>query len=262
MSQGERHRPLHELLSREMVDIYVGSENTHWVLHEKLLCHRSRFFRAIFYKRNGRKDHTYGLPDEDDTAFKLFVGWLYSENIPTPREESDLTPLLDVYLMAEKWEIKSLLGEVVNAVRQFYQDSNTWPSLRRVQYIYANTASVDAPMRQLFVSCVARMLVLGSSAEVPPHWETALRKNGQLAVDIILAVKQWHLEPQAVPDARDKNMMAVVEDPLDSQKYDVDEEEEYEQLDWGNDLAPPKQQGSSHHSSKMSSDSHMEKEVK
>ncbi|EMC96526.1 hypothetical protein BAUCODRAFT_479183 [Baudoinia panamericana UAMH 10762] len=193
-----------------MVDIYVGQENTHWVLHEKLLCYRSRFFRNIFYNKEGSKNHVYGLPDDDDEPFRLFVGWLYSDAIPHPKEEKDLSPLFDLYLMAEKWEIKKLILDVLDAVRRWYHDTNTWPGLRRVQYIYSNT-ELESPMRQLLVQCVARMLVVGDKG-IPSHWENALRKNGQLAVDIIMTVQKWHVDPEGVPDARDEPVEPIVEE--------------------------------------------------
>lgn len=193
-----------------MVDIYVGPENTHWVLHEKLLCYRSRFFRNIFFSKSGdRKNRFFGLPDEDDEPFRLFVGWLYSERVPPPKEEEDLSPLLDMYLMAEKWEIKRLIVEVLDSVRQYYHETDTWPSLRRVQYIYSNTEN-ESPMRQLLVSCVARMLALGQG--VPQHWQNALTKNGQLAVDIILNVQKWHLDKEKVPDAREQSVVGFADD--------------------------------------------------
>ncbi|GIZ37071.1 hypothetical protein CKM354_000053400 [Cercospora kikuchii] len=235
-SSEPRERPLHELLSRDMVDIYVGSENTHWVLHEKLFCYRSRFFRNIFHNKNGRKNSVYGLPDEEDEPFKLFVGWLYSERVPAPREEKDLSPLLDVYLMAEKWEIKRLLHEVMDAVRTFYNDTDSWPSLRRVQYIYSNTED-ESPMRKLLVSCVARMLVTGEG--VPQHWENALQKNGQLAVDIIRCVQKWHVDPEKLPDARrqsvDEHVVAAQENGYKEEKDDDDDNK----LDWGDGLSVP-----------------------
>lgn len=217
------------LLSRDMVDIYVGSENTHWVLHEKLLCYRSRFFRNIFYhqRKGANKSTVYGLPDEDDAPFKLFVGWLYSERVPAPKEEKDLAQLLDLYLMAEKWEIKKLVLEVLDAVRNWYHSTDTMPSLRRVQYIYSNTEG-ESPMRSLLVSLVARMLLLDE--RMPEHWEKALRHNGQLAVDVIMCVQRWKFEPEKIPDARAESVVPIVEGL--EEKVGVKEEDEDNQLDW------------------------------
>ncbi|PSK45231.1 hypothetical protein B9Z65_2371 [Elsinoe australis] len=204
----QRERPLNELLSRDMVDIYVGSENTHWILHEKLLCARSKFFRDIFYKKTQHRNTAFGLPDEDDEPFRLFVGWLYSNAVPAPNEENDLGHLFDLYLMGEKWAIKELMVAVLETVRKFYNDTQTYPGLRRVQYVYGNTSD-DSPMRQLLVGAVARDLVLREG--LPAHWDKALRKNGQLAVDIILAVQKWKIEPDNVPDPRAGNADPSIE---------------------------------------------------
>lgn len=220
----------------QQVDLYVGNENTHWVLHEKLLCHRSRFFRNIFWNKNGRKNSTFGLPDEEDEPFKLFVAWLYSERVPIPKEEKDLSPLLDVYLMAEKWEIKKLLREVLDTVREYYHETDTWPNLRRVQYIYANTEA-ESPMRKLLVSCVARMLI--TTDNVPGHWENALQKNGQLAVDIIRAVQQWHLNPENLPDARNEAVDEHVQHAQENGYKEGKDDDDDNKLDWGEGLSVP-----------------------
>jgi len=218
----QRERPLHELLSRDMVDIYVGPENTHWILHEKLLCYRSRFFRNIFYNEQSRTK-TYGLPDDEDEPFKLFVGWLYSTSVPVPREEKDLGSLFDLYLMAERWEIRGLVVDVLETVRRFYHENETYPGLRRVQYVYANT-DTESPMRQLLVSAVARFLVLGEG--IPQHWDKALRKNGQLAVDIILAVQKWGIERERVPDVREESVIPILEDSEQSRGHRMEEPKE------------------------------------
>lgn len=141
--------------------------------------------------------------------------------------------------MAEKWEIKKLLHEVLDAVRIYYASTDSWPSLRRVQYIYANTED-ESPMRKLLVSCVARMLVTGSDEGViPQHWENALQKNGQLAVDIIRCVQRWHIDAQKVPDARkedvDDHMEVAMENGYKENKDDDDDNK----LDWGDGLSAP-----------------------
>jgi hypothetical protein len=216
-----------------MVDIYVGSENTRWTLHEKLLCYRSRFFSEVFeQKRKGASKNTMvGLPDEDNQSFKLFVGWLYSERVAPPKQEPELVPLFDLYLMSEKWEIEKLQSEVLEAVRQWYHASDTLPSLRRVQYIYANTRETS-PMRHLLLPLVARMLLLNEGA-MPSHWKNALSNNGELAVDIIECIHNWKFQPEKVPDARIEAMASRTDDvPAQvAVKREDDDDDEYK-LDW------------------------------
>jgi hypothetical protein len=201
-----------------MVDIYVGPENTHWILHEKLLCHYSPFFRRIFYAKNSNTT-SFGLPEEEDAPFKTFVGWLYSSSLPVPREEADLGLLFDLYLMAEKFQIPNLVADVLQVVREWYKYSDTYPGLRRVQYVYANTEE-GSPMRHMLVHAVARFMVIEKG--IPAYWDKALRKNGQLAVDIIRAIQDWRLDDEVVPDARDE--------PEDAEEL-VDVEAEVEKLD-------------------------------
>lgn len=212
-----------------MVDIYVGPENTHWTLHEKLLCHHSPFFRKIFYSKTSShsKTQSFGLPEEEDVPFKTFVGWLYSSSLPVPREESDLGVCFDLYLMAEKFEIPSLIADILQVVREWYKYSDTYPGLRRVQYIYANTEE-GSPMRHMLVHSVARLMVLEKG--IPAHWDKALRKNGQLAVDIIKAIQDWRLEEDVVPDAREDPELAeeLIDVEQETEKLDQEAEQEIE----------------------------------
>ncbi|KAL9576138.1 MAG: hypothetical protein Q9212_007351, partial [Teloschistes hypoglaucus] len=198
-------KPLHELLSSTLVDIYVGEENSHYPLHEKLLCHHSPYFTSIFHNSANKASRTkeYGLPELDDNVFALFVGWLYSRAIRSPEEEKDIGPLLDLYFLATKLDIAALETEIVELVRAFYHANETYPGLRRVQYVYANTEA-DNVMREMMVGSVARFLTLSDS--IPEHWAKALKKNGQLSVDIIRSIQQWHLEARQVPDARDASV--------------------------------------------------------
>lgn len=220
------------LLSHDMVDIYVSPESTHWILHSKLLCHRSPFFRRIFnpskadmkalaaenpnYQQPSAapKNSRFGLPDTPDEPFKLFVGWLYSDSLPAIADENELSDLLELYMLAEKWEVGKLIRDILDSVRRWYRETGSWPSLRRVQFVYENT-SRDSPMRFLMVGCIARMLTVEGKGEgvggIPKHWEAALRRNGELAVDLILTVRSWALPADAVPDAREESVDPIVE---------------------------------------------------
>ncbi|KIW29260.1 uncharacterized protein PV07_05085 [Cladophialophora immunda] len=202
----QKEKSLHELLTSSLVDVYVGQDSTRWSLHEELLCYHSPFFSSVFRgdgkneeKKSG-ENKTYNLTDEDDYPFELLVGWLYSKSLQPPKTEKDVGPLLDLYLLSEKLQIKKLSIEVVEAVREFYHSTSTYPGLRRVQYIYAETDE-DNEMREMMVSSVARQLT--TSDKIPAHWATALKRNGQLAVDIIRAIQQWHIEERSIPDVRE-----------------------------------------------------------
>lgn len=197
------------LLTSSMVSIYVGPENTHWYIHERLLCYYSPFFSDIFYadnndpdKQKAKRNKAYGLQDEEDLAFEMLVGWLYSRDIKVPKEEKDVGPLLDLYLLSEKLGIEKLSQELVEAVSDFYYQSQTYPSLRRVQHVYANTED-DNAMREMMVGAVAKLLT--TSEKIPAHWASALQRNGQLAVDIIRCIQHWKLEEKSIPDARDRS---------------------------------------------------------
>ncbi|KKY28731.1 putative btb poz-like protein [Diplodia seriata] len=216
-------KPLHELLSHSLVDLYVGPDNTHWILHEKLLCTRSRFFQRIFYSKDSSNHQSYGLPDDEDEPFTAFVSWLYSQHIKPPAEEKDLTTLIDLYLMGEKWQAPALVRDALRTTREWYARTDTYPGLRRVQYVYANTDE-DSEMRRLMVSSVARMMALNES--IPPHWDKALRKNGQLAVDLIKSIQSWRIDPALVPDMR-----RAVEESADD--YGADGKRKKEQEDNG-----------------------------
>ena len=98
--------------------------------------------------------------------------------------------------------MQKLADDLVSTVREFYHSTGSYPGLRRVQYIYSNTSN-DNVMREMMVGSIARYLALAD--KVPNHWAKALQRNGQLALDIIRSIQEWHLEARAVPDARDAN---------------------------------------------------------
>ena len=128
------------------------------------------------------------------------MGWLYSKSIRPPQTEKEIGPLLELYLISEKFEMKKLGLDVVDLVRDFYHNTSTYPGLRRVQYIY-NETDEDNEMREMMVSSIARQLT--TSDKIPSHWASALKRNGQLGVDIIRSIQQWHIEERSIPDVRD-----------------------------------------------------------
>ena len=82
-------------------------------------------------------------------------------------------------------------------------------------------------MRQLLISSVARNLVTSESG-MPPQWDKALRKNGQLAVDIIIAMQKWNLEKESIPDPRQDSVKPILEESeqAKAQKKDSQQNDE------------------------------------
>jgi hypothetical protein len=96
--------------------------------------------------------------------------------------------------------MEKLSGDIVEEVREWYHQTSTYPALSRVQFIYAETDE-DNEMREMLVSSIARQLT--TSEKIPSHWASALKRNGQLAVDIIRSIQQWNIEERSIPDIRD-----------------------------------------------------------
>ncbi|KAI9675665.1 MAG: hypothetical protein M1817_001032 [Caeruleum heppii] len=65
-----------------LVDLYVGGERRHWLVHHDLLCFHSSFFETAlkghFEESASRKVE---FPDDDPAVFELFIQWLYSGSI-------------------------------------------------------------------------------------------------------------------------------------------------------------------------------------
>ena len=171
-------------------------------MHEKLLCYHSPVLRRHFYAKNTRNT-TYGLDDEEPETFDALLGFLYTGALPPATDERAVGPLLELYLLAERLEMARLAEACVEAVRDYFHRQGTYPSLRRVQYVYEHTEA-DNPMREMMVGSVARYLTLGDG--IPKHWAAALGRNGPLAVDIIRSIQGWHFESRSVPDVREKVM--------------------------------------------------------
>lgn len=150
---------------------------------------------------------TVSLPDTDAQAFDLFVRWLYASSLPAARSEDSIGALLDAYFLAQTLQLPGLTSSVLEQIRAWYDASDTVPALRRLQYVYENTP-VEDPLRALVLGAVARYLVVGIPAAnstktgFPPHWDKALRRDGRLAVDLLIECQRWRLEEASVPDVR------------------------------------------------------------
>ncbi|KAI9737423.1 MAG: hypothetical protein M1834_009577 [Cirrosporium novae-zelandiae] len=122
------------LIDDQVVTIIVGPESLgtdrqRYVLHKKVLCSKSDFFRAAF--RGPSKEATENkmtLPEESPKAFRMFVSWLYTNSVPVSwfssesasadhiksATKSDVETVLELYLMGQKWLIPTLQDKAID----------------------------------------------------------------------------------------------------------------------------------------------------
>jgi hypothetical protein len=74
----------------EMVDLYVGSEKTHFHAHKDLLCKKIPYFNKMF--KGGFKKCSDGVgtfPKDSAESFDILLKWVYSRTLQTLNHTED-----------------------------------------------------------------------------------------------------------------------------------------------------------------------------
>ncbi|KAI9797577.1 MAG: hypothetical protein M1835_007841 [Candelina submexicana] len=134
------HKPLVDLLTPDMVDIYVGSKRKQYHLHKPLLCHQSEFFKKAFsgdFKES--EERALYLPDDDPTAFELFIHWLYTGRLDEPWGPGGRRPYIKLYILASKFCMESLANATIDRLQVFYATSQRHPDIDMIAMIWNDT---------------------------------------------------------------------------------------------------------------------------
>ena len=120
----------------------MGPKEVEFGIHKSLLCHVSSYFQAAL--TGSFKEATEGvihLPDEKLDIFKRFNEWLYTHVIISQEDISkpSWTPLLALYVFAEKRGIPSLQNSVIDAMITLRARTGSLPCLA-VEYAWQNTS--------------------------------------------------------------------------------------------------------------------------
>ncbi|KAL8749895.1 MAG: hypothetical protein Q9199_007413 [Rusavskia elegans] len=109
------------------------------------------------------------LPDHDPAAFKLLQTFLYTEKFPEltrpaplkegqqgylathVADEANFDRLLNLYIMADDWEILDLKNTCMDHIRKYSRDHNVNLRLQHVTAIYKRTKQADEPLRRYAV---------------------------------------------------------------------------------------------------------------
>jgi hypothetical protein len=126
------------VLGSEIVKLYVGPKRKEIVVHKKLICDRSSFFRGAFA---GESQKAAGgliyLPEDDADSMASYIDFLYRKAVPELVAGDDTVPKL--YFLAEKLCDSELTNKLLDGIQTYHGKHNSPLSERSIFIVYANT---------------------------------------------------------------------------------------------------------------------------
>ncbi|KAI9712146.1 MAG: hypothetical protein M1812_006984 [Candelaria pacifica] len=184
-----------ELLSGEMVDIYVGPKRKHWHLPKLLLCNTSSFFQGSFegeFKEAAEK--ALYLPEDEAEGFEIFVQWLYRGGLPgianyaTFDAEQLLSSNIALYHLADKLCIVPLQNLAIERIGEIFKRGKQ-VSMRpsTILGIYQNTRP-DSMLRKLSVDLAAHRYMSTPDLNIE-YYKCCLDSAEGFVIDLVRAMK-------------------------------------------------------------------------
>ena len=137
------------------------------------------------------------LPEDDDRAVELLVGYAYStvslvnqgRKFLPPDQLVGLRDYLSLYVLAHKYLIHDVQDAAIAAVygHYFYPRRKIDPN--DVQYVYEHLPE-ESQMRRLFLALVVREITTESrGTPISPEWKWAMMKNSDIFRDAFLCMQ-------------------------------------------------------------------------
>ncbi|KAI9788024.1 MAG: hypothetical protein M1835_002540 [Candelina submexicana] len=184
-----------ELLSGDMVDIYVGPKRKHWRLPQLLLYNTSSYFRKAFeggFKEAAEKE--LYLAEDNAAGFEIFVQWMYRGALKAVSTyanfeyEQSMSSNVALYHLANKLCIKSLQNSAIERIVETLKVGKQGamePST--VLGIYQNTGS-DSYLRKLSVDLAAYHYMSTPSIDIE-HYQCCIDGAEGFMIAMMKAIK-------------------------------------------------------------------------
>ncbi len=145
-----------------------GDSPKKFIVHKEHACYHSPVLDAAF---NGNfvegQTHTYRIEDTSPGAFRLFVQWVYrqeldlfqlkSSDVEEPDDPDQChvedMELAELWVLADKMAVPALQNSVISKIIKIRQETHL-VAVNTLHYIYRTTV-IDSPLRRLMVSEVA-----------------------------------------------------------------------------------------------------------
>jgi len=146
------------VLGNEIVTLYVGPKRKQFTVHKKLLCDRCEFFSKAFRGnfQEAEKGEMY-LPDDNPGAFSSLVDYLYRGVLPKAKDDYHAALLLELYIIAEKLCLSSLMDKACDAVHSYSSLAGKLVTAKLIAHIYSRTHG-GSKLRKFCASQVAYYL--------------------------------------------------------------------------------------------------------
>ncbi|KAF2641218.1 hypothetical protein P280DRAFT_468870 [Massarina eburnea CBS 473.64] len=140
-----------------------GSEARTFVVHEKLICERSEFFRVGLDGRwKESEDREVQLPEEDPSTFALYVQALYAGHIAESEPEESLptkyTMMGNLFALAQKMVDTGTQNVIIKAIHDRVR-AELWPEgklacddlIKMIDTMW-EVLPEDSPVREFLIS--------------------------------------------------------------------------------------------------------------
>jgi hypothetical protein len=134
-------------------------------------------YRNLLYKKipslasvneeHETRDMPVPLPDVDVVTFSLLLDWVYNPmwaETLNPKTSQEISYLLKLYCLGEKYHAEELLDVVIDAIEYGCATKRLVPTLDEVLYCYEHTEDTS-PLRQLIVSLLSKQLTDSNELE-------------------------------------------------------------------------------------------------
>jgi len=129
-------------------------------VHKQLLYDNSSLF-AEFFREMG-PNQLITLKGENPNSFKLFITYLYSEQVPgvpvnanVIAQATRLKDLCQLYTMGEKYTFTpKFLNKVIDRIQDGFAITRKVPEPPLIQNIYKHTKNKASKLREFCVACV------------------------------------------------------------------------------------------------------------
>lgn len=170
----------------ETVTLLIGPTKLQTTISKELLCGVSQYFQKAFNSRFRESvTSTIELPDDEVMTIESFIEWVYTRK-PIDVLRSDY---LNLYMIADKYDVPQLRKDVLNASFHFLGSKNTTSGalemMKVVDNVFGHTPPASGLRRMIVEYCVWRKDKDWFEAEKTQQW---VLSEPEIASDLLLAM--------------------------------------------------------------------------